>query len=82
MAYHDLARIGPKVRGQLKKGEVCAACKKPFKAGQYTTLIALGPGADPDARKSAREGRAFNAVALEVHYACATGDEDGEKDGK
>lgn len=76
MAYHELSRFGPKTRANLKKGEVCAACKKAFKVGQFTTLIALGPGEDVEGRRQAREGRAYNAVALEVHWACATGEED------
>lgn len=68
--------MGPKTKGQLKKGEICAACKKPFKAGQYTTLIALGPGDNPDARRNAREGRSYDAIAVEIHYGCATGFDD------
>jgi len=51
----------------------CYACKKPFSAGDYTVLIALGPGDDEEARDKARNGRAYNAVGIEIHYACATG---------
>ena len=82
MAYRELTRVGPKTRGQLKKGEICAACKKPFKAGQFTTLIALGPGPDPEAREHALQGRDYNAVAIEVHWVCATGEDQDGKDGK
>jgi hypothetical protein len=53
----------------------CPACDQPFLAGQYITFVALGPGASADDRKRAREGRPYNAVAVQVHYACATGDE-------
>lgn len=66
----DLRKFGPKTTDELRK---CPACHKPFRAGDYTTLIALGPGDDPDAQAQARAGRPYNAVALEVHWACATG---------
>lgn len=50
---------------------LCWACGEGFKAGDYTTLVPLGPGADEEAQGKAREGRWYNAVALEVHWACA-----------
>lgn len=53
----------------------CAACGLAFKAGDYTTLVALGPGDDEEARERCRAGRPYNAVAVQVHYACATGEE-------
>jgi hypothetical protein len=56
-------------------GGECPACHETFTAGDETTLIALGPGDDPDARERAREGRVYNAVAVPVHWACATGEE-------
>ena len=52
-------------------GDPCAACKKPFKAGDETTLIPLGPGDDPEAQRLAREGLAYNAVATLVHWDCS-----------
>lgn len=52
---------------------ICQACSKPFKEGESTTLVPLGPGADLEAQEQARKGRAYNAVALPVHWACATG---------
>ncbi len=55
------------------EGRSCAACKKAFKAGDYTALVALGPGRDPEAQELAREGRPYSAVAIEVHFICATG---------
>lgn len=54
----------------------CPACRQAFVAGDYTTLVPLGPGTDPDQRKRAREGRAYNARAIMVHWACATGEVD------
>jgi hypothetical protein len=56
-------------------GEACPACGQPFKEGDATTLIVLGPGSDEEQRKNAAEGRAYNAVAAPVHWACATGEE-------
>lgn len=58
----------------------CALCEKPVLAGQYTVLIQLGPGDDPEARKRAREGRWYNTYAIGVHYACATGRDAPEKE--
>lgn len=47
-------------------------------AGSYTTLVVIGPGADPDARERARAGRPYNAAAVEAHWGCVTGKSDGE----
>ena len=71
-----LRRFGPKEADDPSIGQKCPACGEPFKEGDYTTLVPLGPGTDPEARKRAREGRAYNAVAVEVHWPCATGDEE------
>jgi len=51
----------------------CAACHELFYAGDFTTFIKLGPGADPEQQRRCREGLPYDAVALEVHWACATG---------
>ena len=56
-------------------GTVCQACRVAFREGDIVTLVPLGPGADTDERKAARDGRAFTAIALQVHLACATGEE-------
>lgn len=53
----------------------CAACKVPFVAGDVTALVPLGPGDSAEGRERAREGRAYNATAALVHWACATGEE-------
>lgn len=68
-------RFGPKPADDPSIGTPCPACGIAFAIGDYTTLVALGPGADPESRERAREGRVYNAVALQVHYACATGEE-------
>lgn len=67
--------FGPKEKDDLSIGKICPACDKPFKEGDYTTLISLGPGDDPEAQERCRTGRPYNAVAQEVHYVCATGQE-------
>lgn len=65
---------GPKADGHPSIGTECPACHVALAAGDYTALVALGPGADPHAQTLARRGRAYNAVAVEVHWVCATGD--------
>ena len=69
----DIPKYGPKVSSHPSVGKLCPACKKKFKEGDYTTLVTLGPGDSKESQKKAREGRAYNAVAVEVHWACATG---------
>lgn len=56
-------------------GMTCPACGVPFTANDVTTLVALGPGDDPEEQAKARAGRAYNAVAALVHWRCATGAE-------
>lgn len=73
--YERPRRFGPKAADHPSVGEPCPACRQPFEPGDYTTLVTLGPGDDPDARERERAGRPYNAVALEVHYACVTGEE-------
>lgn len=72
---NDLRKFGPKKANHPGIGVPCPACKQPFGEGDYTTLVTLGPGNDPEARRKALAGHAYNAVAIEVHYACATGAE-------
>ncbi len=69
-----MRRFGPKAADHPSVGESCPACGVPFKVGDYTALVALGPGASAEAQERARLGRPYNAVAVEVHYACATGE--------
>lgn len=72
----SLRAFGPKSADHPSVGADCPACHVPLRAGDYTTLIPLGPGNDEEAQARCREGQAYNAVAVEVHYRCATG-EDG-----
>jgi hypothetical protein len=70
-----LRKFGPKTADDPVIGKLCPACDDPFKEGDFTTLIPIGPGKDPEQREKAMNGQAYNAVAIEVHYACATGNE-------
>jgi hypothetical protein len=64
-------KFGPKSADHPSAQTRCPACGKPFVAGDYTTLVALGPGDDVDEQRKAAAGRPYNAVAVEVHWACA-----------
>jgi hypothetical protein len=67
------SKMGPKGITHPTCGTRCPACGEPMAAGQYTTLIPLGPGADPEERLKARQRKVYNAVAVELHWGCATG---------
>lgn len=69
----SLHPMGPKATHHPSVGMECPACGEPFVYEDYTTLIPLGPGDSDESRERAREERWFNAVAIEVHFACATG---------
>ena len=71
MSEIERGKFGPKTADHPSCGELCPACKKPFEEGDFTTLIALGPGDDEVARNKMKEGRFYNAVAIELHYDCA-----------
>ena len=71
----ELIKFGPKPSHHPSIGAECPACHQAFKEGDYTTLIALGPGNNPEVQERAREGRPYNGVAVEVHWSCATGKE-------
>jgi hypothetical protein len=65
--------FGPKKADHPSVGQPCAACPVPLAEGDYTTLVTLGPGADPEEREKAAQGRPYNAIAVEVHWSCGTG---------
>jgi hypothetical protein len=67
-------QFGPKMHGHITVGDPCIACGEPLAAGDYTCLIPLGPGNDAEAQERARESRYYNAVAIEIHWSCATGE--------
>ena len=68
-----MRKFGPK-ESVDKFGHVCPACNQPFKIGDYTGLISIGPGEDPEEQEKCREGRPYYAVAKEAHWACITGE--------
>lgn len=59
----------------VQDGDTCTGCKRMFEAGQYVALVTIGPGDDKEARYQARSGKAYNAVAVPVHWSCVTGEE-------
>lgn len=71
----DPRKFGPKQADHPSVGMTCPACHTSFVEGDYTTLIALGPGSDEESQERARTGRPYNAVASEVHWTCATGEQ-------
>lgn len=54
----------------------CPACGEYLVLGDFYTLVPIGPSPDPEERRKARNGRCYDAVALPVHWACATGEEE------
>lgn len=76
MRKDELEKCGPKLAEHPSVGKPCPACDVPFKEGDITTLITLGPGKDDDSRRRAQRGLSYNAVAVEVHWSCATGEEE------
>ena len=76
MSYELPRKFGPKAANHPSVGNKCPACSQPFKVGDYSTLIPLGPGDDPEEQAKLRAGRFYAAVAVEVHWACATGEVD------
>lgn len=51
----------------------CPACHKQFGAGDFVTLVSIGPGDSEEGRARCRAGRVYNAVAIPCHWACVTG---------
>jgi len=70
---NETRRFGPKKADHPSVRESCPACKQPFAKGDYTALMPLGPSDNKEEQDKCRDGLAYNAVAVEVHYACATG---------
>lgn len=68
----ELRKFGPKAEDHPSVGNNCAACLEKFKAGDFTTLIAIGPAfGDEEAVRAHLLGRPYNAIAVEVHWTCA-----------
>lgn len=67
-------KFGPRVCDADKNEKPCAACDLPFLKGQYTVLVTLGPGADEKEQEKCLNGQFYNAVAVQCHWACVTGE--------
>jgi hypothetical protein len=55
--------------------DICQGCGFRYRAGEFVTLVTIGPGDDAEARQHLRDGRSYNAVAIPAHWACVTGEE-------
>lgn len=65
-----MGKIGPKTENHPSIGELCRVCNRPFKEGEFTTLVSLGP--DSEEGRSRRDlGRPYNSVAIEIHWQCS-----------
>ena len=69
-----LREFPPLKAGHPAIGDECPACNQLFKEGDVVTLVPLGPGDSPEAQEACREGKVYNAVAVIVHWACASGE--------
>ena len=68
----EIRKFGPKQPDHWSVGKLCPYCMKPFKEGDYTTLVPVEAGfASPEDQEKAMQGRAYNTEAEEVHYDCA-----------
>jgi hypothetical protein len=65
----------PSVVSESEIGVPCPACGVPLAQGDRVAVLVLGPGADPTARAACRAGQDYQGVAVELHWACRTGDE-------
>lgn len=65
--------FGPRGEEAAARGVICPACHKLLVAGEFTTLLPIGPGDNGEEREKCREGRWYNAVAIEAHVACVVG---------
>lgn len=79
-----MRKFGPmsKDHPAVKDGEKCPGCRKAIVEGDYVTLVPVGPGDDPEARKAAAAGRPYNAVAVIAHWDCSGVKYDGPSYGQ
>jgi len=73
-----LSKMGPKEENHPTVGGTCLLCQQQFAALDYTTILPLGPGGDPESRTLARNGKNYDGVGMEVHWSCATGESGSE----
>jgi hypothetical protein len=69
-----MEKLGPKKPDDETMGKPCEACGKPFAEGDFTTFVVLGPGDDATQQLRCRMGYTYTGVAVELHWACATGE--------
>jgi hypothetical protein len=69
------AQYGPRPVSPSEVGQPCAACLGLLADGDTVAVRPLGPGGDAQARANARAGLPYAAATIELHWACATGDE-------
>lgn len=62
-------KFGPKKEDHHSVGEKCPVCHLPFKEGDHTTLVSIGVD-DEENKRLMHEGKAFNSIALEIHWDC------------
>ena len=65
--YAPLPTDDPMIRDKM----TCPGCKKPFREGDITTLIFIGPGDDEEERALAKAGQPYLGVGIPAHAACA-----------
>jgi hypothetical protein len=62
-------KMGPLAADHPAVGEVCTVCCQPIAAGDFVTLLLVGPADDDDAWKAAA-GLAHTAQAVVIHWLC------------
>lgn len=70
-----LVPTGPTLVNPAAVGLPCPACQVELVDGDLVAALPLGPGANPAARAACRSGGPYEAVVIELHWACRTGDE-------
>ena len=73
-----LPKFGPKEIGHPTVGGMCLLCHEVYAIGDYTTILPLGPGGDPESRILCRAGEPYDGIGVEVHWSCGTGEPDVE----
>lgn len=76
LTHNGSPKIGPKPADHPTVGYECPACHGLLEEGQFTTVLFVGPGGDPEARQACLDKKPFTPVALEFHWACVTGELD------
>ena len=69
----ELRKLEPLAKPDAILSMICPGCGDPFRLDDIVTLVPIGPGLNPESCQRAREGRPYTAVAVPVHWACATG---------